>query len=327
MAEKLKVGIYGANGHQIHNLLADHPWAQLVAEAAFPPEALPLTLKEDLAIRHYASLDQLLEDEEVELVSLCSPRRRDQAADALRCMQAGKHVYAEKPCAMTEEDLDALIAAVSATGQRFHEMAGTAFEQPYLSMRQLVAEGAIGTVVQVFAQKSYPYHGGRPQDEDVDGGLIGQASVHALRFVEHVAGQPIADIQAVETSLGNPVAGGGLRMATSLVMSLANGGVASAIANYLNPKGFRRWGNEHLRIFGTKGFVEATDGGVNTRLVMGDEDRGPVDTSAPSKDYFDFYIESLLNLGRMPLSLEDELHPTRMAIRAKRDAAARQATA
>ncbi len=142
-----------------------------------------------------------------------------------------------------------------------------------------------------------------------------------------MAGQPIADIQAVETSLGNPVAGGGLRMATSLVMSLANGGVASAIANYLNPKGFRRWGNEHLRIFGTKGFVEATDGGVNTRLVVGDEDRGPVDTSAPSKDYFDFYIESLLNLGRMPLLLEDELHPTRMAIRAKRDAAARQATA
>ncbi|HPD14748.1 MAG TPA: Gfo/Idh/MocA family oxidoreductase [Planctomycetota bacterium] len=322
MAEKLGVGIYGANGHQIHRLLANHPWARLVATAAFPPEVLTFGEKEDLAIRHYVSLDQLIEDEEVELISLCSPRRRDQAADALRCMEAGKHVYAEKPCAMAEEDLDALIAAVSATGQRFHEMAGTAFEQPYLAMRQLVAAGTIGTVVQVFAQKSYPYHDGRPQDEDVDGGIIGQASIHALRFVEHVAGQRIAEIQGVETTLGNPVAGGGLRIAAALMMTLANGGVASVIANYLNPKGFGRWGNEHLRVFGTKGFVEATDGGAHTRLVVGDEDRGPINTDAPGKDYFDFYVESLLNLGRMPLPLEEELHPTRMAIRAKRSAAA-----
>ncbi|HUT37186.1 MAG TPA: Gfo/Idh/MocA family oxidoreductase [Planctomycetota bacterium] len=318
MADKVRVGIYGANGHQIQHHLEKHPWAQLVATAAFPPEALPLSLKADLSIRHYATLDQLIEDEEVELVSLCSPRRRDQAAEAIRCMEAGKHAYAEKPCAMTEADLDALIAAVSATGQRFHEMAGTAFDQPYLAMRNLVAAGTIGTVVQVFAQKSYPYHDRRPQDEDVDGGIIGQASVHALRFVEHVAGQKIADIFAVETRLGNPVADGGLRMAASLMMTLENGGVASVVANYLNPKGFGRWGNEHLRIFGTLGFVEATDGGTRTRLVVGDRDLGPIDASAPGKDYFDFYVESLLNLGTMPFSLEDELHPTRMAIRAKR---------
>ena len=322
MAEKLRVGIYGANGHQIHNLLAGHPWAQLVATAAFPPEALPFALKEDLRIRHYASLEQLIEDDEVEVISLCSPRRRDQAAESIRCMEAGKHVYAEKPCAMTEDDLDAIVAAARKTGRRFHEMAGTAFDQPYLAMRDIVAAGTIGTVVQVFAQKSYPYHDGRPQDEDVDGGIIGQASVHALRFVEHVAGQKIADIYAVETRLGNPVPGGGLRIAASLMMTLENGGVASVIANYLNPKGFGRWGNEHLRIFGTLGFVEATDGGTRTRLVVGDEDRGPIDASAPGKDYFDFYAESLLDLGPMPFSLEDELHPTRMTIRAKRSATA-----
>ena len=107
-------------------------------------------------------------------------------------------------------------------------------------------------------------------------------------------------------------------MATSLVMTLENGGVASVIANYLNPKGFGRWGNEHLRIFGTLGFVEATDGGARTRLVVGEEDRGETDSSAPGKDYFDFYVDSLLNLHPMPFSLEDELHPTRMTIRAKR---------
>ncbi|MBM4042665.1 MAG: Gfo/Idh/MocA family oxidoreductase [Planctomycetes bacterium] len=317
MQEKLAIGIYGANGHQIHYHIENHPHARLAATAAFPREALPPGLKGDAAIRHYATLDELLADRTVELVSLCSPRRRDQAAEAIRCMEAGKHVYAEKPCAMAEEDLDAIIAAAGRTGRRFHEMAGTAFEQPYLAIREIVAAGTIGTVVQVFAQKSYPYHDRRPQDEDIDGGIIGQASIHALRFVEHVAGQRIADIQAVETTLGNPVAGGGLRMATSLMMTLENGGVASVVANYLNPKGFGRWGNEHLRIFGTRGFVEATDSGTRTRLLVGDRDLGPIDTSAPSREYFDMLVASLLGLGEMPFSMEEELHPTRMTIRAK----------
>lgn len=316
--EKVKVAIYGSNGHQIQHVLENHPHAQLVATAAFPADALPPRLKAGPGIRHYGTLDELLRDGEVELVSLCSPRRRGQARDAIRCLEAGKHVYAEKPCAMTEDDLDAIIATARKTGRRFHEMAGTAFDQPYLAMRDIVAAGTIGTVVQVFAQKSYPYHDGRPQDEDIDGGIIGQASVHALRFVEHVAGQRIADIFAVETRLGNPIAGGGLRMATSLMMTLENGGVASVIANYLNPRGFGHWGNEHLRIFGTLGFIEATDAGTRTRLVVGDADRGPLDTSATGRDYFDFYVESLLGLGSMPFSMEDELHPTRMTIRAKR---------
>ena len=42
-------------------------------------------------------------------------------------------------------------------------MSGTVFEEPYLSMTRMVREGAVGTVVQVFAQKSYPMYPGRPR--------------------------------------------------------------------------------------------------------------------------------------------------------------------
>lgn len=316
---KIKIGIYGANGHQIHQMLEDHPDAQLVAAAAFDLSLLPLKIRNSAEIRHYATLDEMLRDKEIELISLCSPNRRNQAMEAIRCLEAGKHVYAEKPCAMTEEDLDAIMDAAQRTGMAFHEMAGTAFEQPYYSMRNIICKGVIGTVVQVFAQKSYPYHDARPQNEDIDGGLICQNAVHALRFIEHVACRRIKNIYAVETGLGNPQSGG-LKMAASLMAELDNGGVAGIIANYLNPKGFGLWGNEHLRIFGTKGFIETTDGGTRTRLVVEDKDLGSIDTSAPVKNYFNMYIDSLLGRSSMPLSLDDELHPTRMAIRAKKAA-------
>jgi len=217
---------------------------------------------------------------------------------------------------MTEQDLDAILKAAAANGRRFHEMAGTALDQPYLAMREVVGAGTVGDVVQVLAQKSYPYHDQRPQDEDARGGLIAQAAIHAVRFVEHVAGVRIAAVSAVETSLGNPV-GGGLRMAAALMFALENGGVGTIVANYLNPKGMGQWGNEHLRVFGTRGFVEAVDGGTRTRLVVGDMDYGELDTSAPRLDYFDLIVDTILDGSPLPFDQDTELHPTRVVIRAR----------
>jgi predicted dehydrogenase len=257
----------------------------------------------------------------VDLVVLCSPRRDRQPDESIRCLEAGKHVYAEKPCALHEVDLDRVLAAAAAAGRRFHEMAGTAFSQPYYAMRQVVAAGTLGTVVQVLAQKSYPLHDRRPQDEGVDGGLTRQAGVHAARMIEHVAGVRVTDVQAVETALGNPLAGGGLRIAASLIMRLANGGVASLVANYLNPPAFGRHGNETLRIFGTAGMLEATDGGARTRLVLRDRDAGALDVSAPAPDWLTAVVDEIVDGKPMPLSLDDELHPTRVVIRAQAAAA------
>ncbi|WP_240417877.1 Gfo/Idh/MocA family protein [Paenibacillus periandrae] len=320
---KIGVGLFGNNGgHQIHGELINHPYAAIVATAAMDRSLLTPEQQSDTDIRHYDSLEELLKDERVQVVSLCSPRRANQVNEAIKCMRQGRHVYAEKPCAMHEAELDQLLQVVIETGCLFREMAGTGFQQPYLAIRNLVQSGVIGEVVQVFAQKSYPYHDARPQDEAIDGGLIGQNGIHAIRFVEHVACLRIEEIHAMETRLGNPSEHGGLHMAASMMMRLTNGGVASIVANYLNAKGFGSWGNEHLRIFGTKGFIEAVDGGARTRLIVGDTDMGPIDTSGPKENYWDMFIQTLLGKAEMPITLEEELHCTRMAIRAKESAQA-----
>jgi predicted dehydrogenase len=314
---KIGIGLYGVNGHQIGYILEGHSGAELVATSGYDVSLLSERLRYDLNIRKYPTLGEMLKDDRVEFVSLCSPRRKEQARDAISCLKAGKHVYAEKPCAMTEHELDAIIETSLRTGCHFHEMAGTAFEQPYTSMRNIVKAGTIGEVVQVFAQKSYPYHDKRPKEEEVDGGLIMQVGVHAIRFIEHVACQRIKTIQAIETKLGNPDLKGNLHMAASFAIELENGGIASVIANYLNPDGFGIWSNEHLRIFGSKGFVEAVDGGTRTRLVVGATDMGQIRLNGEARNYFHFFIDELLGRESMPISLEEELHPTRMVIRAK----------
>lgn len=312
------IGLYGINGHQL-GAVADG-LGRIVAAAGVPSERLPT--EPDIA-RH-ETLDDLLADPRVDLVSLCSPRRRDQAADAIRALRAGKHVFAEKPCAMDEGDLDAILEAARETGRMFHEMAGTAFGQPYLAMREVVRAGRIGEVVQVVTEKSYPMYEGRVQDEEIDGGLIEQNAIHALRFIEHVAGVRVRSVEAIETGMGNPVKGGGLRMAASLMLELENGGVASVSANYLNPRGTGVWGDETLRILGTLGMVESHHGGKNTRLVIGETDHGALDTTAPGIDFLAAYLQTISGKGAMPFTLEEELSPTRWVIRAKQDAARRR---
>jgi predicted dehydrogenase len=313
----VNIAIYGANGHQIHDLLVNRPNARLVGIAEFPREKLLPALRADPEVRDFSNLAELLADPRVELVSLCSPRRRDQAADAIRALAAGKHVYAEKPCAFDEAELDEILRVAQQTGKMFREMAGTAFLQPYYAMREIVRAGRIGRVVQVIAEKSYPFHVGRPQDEDIDGGLIRQCAIHGVRFVEHVAGARVRSIRAMESTASNPVAGGGLRMAACLMMELEGGGLASVVANYLNPPGTGIWGYETLRILGDEGLVESTQSGGRTRLVIGGRDFGRLDLSAPGIEYLTAYLNAIRGVGDMPVTLEEELSPTRWVIRAK----------
>lgn len=317
---KIGVGLYGENGHQVFSQVENNQDVELIAVAGMQESRIDALKNVHPDIRCYSSLQEMLGDSRVELVSLCSPVRRNQALEAMLCMRAGKHVYAEKPCAFTVDELDNLMLTAEQCGVQFHDMAGTAFDEPYRTMGEVVRSGRLGQIVQVLAQKSYPYYLARPQNEYIDGGLLCQAGIHALRMVEHVAGIKIAEIAATETKLGNPDLAGGLHMAASYMMRLEGGGVASVVANYLNQPGFGSWGNETLRIFGTKGFVEAVDGGARTRFVIGDDDLGELEIEPGARDYFDLVVDALLGKSPVPFSTEDELHPTRAVLRAKESA-------
>jgi len=287
-----------------------------VATAAIPDESLPEALRGQAGIQRYGTLDELLADPDVDMVSLCSPRRDRQAGDAIAALRRGKHVYAEKPCALSERELDEILAAAQASGRRFREMGDTVFEPsaPWYAMRELVRSGAIGAVVQVHAQKSYPWHDRRGADDGVDGGLVAWVGVHGFRWIEQIGGSRVKEVlDAAKTSFGASAAGNPT-MAAACLLALENGGVATLTANYLNPPKFDTWGNEALRIFGTGGMAEITDGGTRSRWFDAKGDRGPV-PPAETPDYFDRLMRFFRDGETMPFSLEDDLHPTRVALR------------
>ena len=317
----IQVGIYGTNGHQIHDKLRTIDGARLCAVCV--PDSLAKRLTaQNPQLRVYHTLSELLADDSIDLISLCSPSRRQQEADAIACLNAKKQVYAEKPAAFTEAGLERILTAAKENGVEFHEMADTVFAEPYRTMRKLISEGKIGKVIQVYAQKSYPSRfGSRPQDEDTDGGLIRWVGIHAVRFIEHITGIRVNEIHAFETHLGNTARSeGGLFTAASLAMSLENGGVASVCLNYLNPTSFGSWGNECVRVFGDCGMIEITDGGKHTHLYTA-EGSSEIDCqNSDCEDFLQLLVNHLQTGAPMPFTSEEELHPLRVVIRAKESA-------
>ena len=312
---KVKVGLFGAVGHQIHNDLKDHPKAEVAAICNFYP--VPEHL---LGTRVCQNLEEMLEDESIQLISFCSPFKDEQGEQILQTLEAGKHVYAEKPCCLSEEVLDRIIETAKRTGMRFHEMNASSLAQPYCTIRDIVKSGAIGEVIQFLSQKSYPWTDWRPKDERIDGGLTRQVGLYNVRFAEHVAGLKVQSLEIRETPLGNDHEGSDCRRAVSMLMTFENGAVGSAVANYScpEPPGWNQWGYENLRIFGTKGFVESIDAGRIGTLAIDGKKAVSLDFPGKGQDMLELFLEEIeTGKDRIPFSLKEELNPTRWVLRAK----------
>ena len=314
--KKVKIGLYGDFGHQIYQVF-DNPRAEVVAAALVDPGKIPERFRK--SVRFRPSLEALLATD-AELISLASPRRENQELEALRALEAGKHGYAEKPCAFHEAALDRIISLSRRKKLVFHEMAGAAFESPSGALRHCVQSGTIGEVLEVCTQKAYPWFDGRCRDENADGGLLRQVGIYNLRFTEHITGIRVTELFCRESTLGNHGADSECRRAVSFSMKLANGGLASGIANYCGPRQpqWPCWGYESVRIFGSNGFAEAVNLGETLRYCTPETGIVPLDPAAHCIHYLDAVLEEIqTGVRRIPVSLEEELHPTRWVIRAK----------
>jgi predicted dehydrogenase len=88
-------------------------------ERDIPAERLELNrrLAEELRIPYISDLNEALAREDVHIVSLCVENER-RGRVGVKCAEAGKHLYLDKPPAMTVEDAQAIKAAVQKAGVR-----------------------------------------------------------------------------------------------------------------------------------------------------------------------------------------------------------------
>lgn len=127
-------------------------------------------LAESCGIHAYGSLRELLQDSEVELVTVAVPNDAHEDV-VVKALNAGKNVICEKPVALSLESLNRMIEAAEKNHVHFSTHQNRRWDVDYLAMKQVHDSGELGKVINIESR----IHGSRgiPSDwrgEKVHGG-------------------------------------------------------------------------------------------------------------------------------------------------------------
>lgn len=122
-------------------------------------------LSERYGCRAYDSLEQLLADETVDAVSVCSPNVTH-ADVSIRALNSGKHVLCEKPMALNLTESSRMLAAAKSSGKKLMPGHNQRLIRAHLKARELLHSGAIGELL--FFQCNFKHAG--PENWSIDAG-------------------------------------------------------------------------------------------------------------------------------------------------------------
>ena len=131
------------------NTLAHHPELNLVGAYDKNPSNLAAFCRR-WPVRAYASLDEMLGDTSVEMVlNLTSPRSHFEVS--ARCLDAGKHVYSEKPLGMNSDQASKLVALAEERGLYLASAPCSLLSETAQTVWKAINDGAVGKVRLVYA--------------------------------------------------------------------------------------------------------------------------------------------------------------------------------
>lgn len=176
----------------------------------------------------YATLEELLEHEDVDLVDVVS----DEASHAelvLQAVQAGRHVFVEKPLAMSVPAGEQIAAEAERAGVQVITGQISRFGAGYQHLRDVLDHGDLGRLVNLrfrrdFSRSWFPAFGRRVHP-------VWESGIHDIDLAIWYAGSPCVQVYAVQQD----VSGLEYPDAFVAVLTFGNGTVATIESAWLVP--------------------------------------------------------------------------------------------
>lgn len=211
MTRKWRVGVLGLghwySAYGLGRDLATYPSAELTAAAWTDPRQLD-EFCSTFGIRGYASYEELLEREDVDIVQISAP-----VSDISRCAvaaaEAGKHIVLGKPMAMTLDEADRIVRAVEDAGVVCVPFQSLMRFQ-YAGLKDRIFEGEIGDILLLHTTCRWSiaedwYRSGRPgwfvDPQHVPGGALIDEGIYWIDLIEWLAESPVRTVDAKTASL------------------------------------------------------------------------------------------------------------------------------
>ena len=190
-----------ASGHIRAYLL--NPSCEMVALGSRTKESVAKKQKEfSLDTRIYTDFESLLNDDRIDIVSICTPNFLH-AKETIAAARAGKHIFIEKPVAISSEELRAAVNAVKDAGVRSMVGFVLRFHKLFQLQRKLVQEGELGRVF--LLNVDYWYGRERPgwmRETAKTGGAFILAGCHSVDSARFILDSDIVSVRGASAQVG-----------------------------------------------------------------------------------------------------------------------------
>jgi UDP-N-acetyl-2-amino-2-deoxyglucuronate dehydrogenase len=163
---------------------------------------------EEIGVKTYTSLEQLLRDESIQIVSLCTPDHTHSEL-AVRILQSGRHLLMEKPLALSLAEAESIGRALEDSGSTLAVDYEFRLNPAIVQLRRLIEEGILGKI-EAFTL----YHFRRPfkrdkwqgwiQRRECSGGLIVEETSHWLDLLRFLTGGEVASLSCDTSAAIHP---------------------------------------------------------------------------------------------------------------------------
>ncbi|MCC6037375.1 MAG: Gfo/Idh/MocA family oxidoreductase [Armatimonadetes bacterium] len=150
--------------------------------------------REDLSgLKRYSNLDELVEDPDIDLVDICLPTHLHADA-AIKALNAGKHVFVEKPIALTVRDADRMVETAHKVGRFLMVGQVLRFFPAFRLIKDYHESGTYGKLRALHLRRiiSKPTWAEWFLDPKKSGGAIVDLHIHDSDFVQFLFGLPKA---------------------------------------------------------------------------------------------------------------------------------------
>lgn len=278
--KKWRIGIIGATGrgdygHAVDMAFKKIPEAQIVGLADSEPKGRETAAKRLQPERVFESYREMLDTVPCDIVAIC-PRWIDQHFDMLTsAIEAGCHVYMEKPFCPTLEQCDKVLYALREKNLRL-AIAHTGQYSPTLrAVQKIIADGTIGELIELRGRGKEDQRGG---GEDL--WVLGS---HILGLMRTIAGRNATSCTSIVTTKGKPISRSDVTEGAEGIGPLAGDHVharytfdSELIATFGSRRGLAGSPSRFaLQIFGSKGIVELESGFLAPAYILRDSSWSP----------------------------------------------------
>ena len=292
------VGAMGENHVRVYHKIKE---ANLLAVSDVSERALK-KIERKYGAKGYTEYSELLENPEIEAVSVCVPTTFHHAV-VMEAIKNKKHVLVEKPIAFTLKEAKEMIAAAKEAGVILATGHVERFNPAVQKAKELIEDGVIGDIVSAFAKRVGPIP---PRIKDV--GVSIDLAIHDLDIMNYLFE---ANIMQIYGTMNSVLEDCQFEDHAEIMVSFDNESTGIIEVNWLTP--YKR---RELELTGTDGII-SVDYIKQSIDVYGKFAQDiEIKHEEPLKDELKSFVSAVVNGTEPEITGEDGLKALKLVIAA-----------